>query len=311
MMEGVKCPEGKLTESTAFVYLKDHLGSVKAVVDAKSGEVVESSDYSSYGERSLIGPAEYGSERNGATLRAHFTGKEDQMRDFGVDYTDFGARFYSPRVRRWLTPDPLSKKYYGTSPYAYCNGDPINFVDPDGRDSVYVIDSSVRPNDNGNKGETYTAIVFVEINGEISGPYRGSSYPNSISNDNNGTTWNTLNEGAHPFNNKSGHGKGKQYGLNIVDENGNRIAQGTTANGESVEMTVVDIHAGFSDLGNYNSRGSQGCITIHPQDADEFFSHFKWDNNKRTGSSYGTIFVYRTNTEMKRKILNYIMGGSL
>ena len=59
------------------------------------------------------------------------------MRDFGVDYTDFGARFYSPRVRRWLTPDPLSEKYYGTSPYAYCNGNPINFVDPDGRRPIY------------------------------------------------------------------------------------------------------------------------------------------------------------------------------
>ena len=136
VMDGVECPEGKLTESTAFIYLKDHLGSVKDVVEMESGEVVESSDYSSYGERSLISTAEYGSERNGVTLRAHFTGKEDQMRDFSLGYTDFGARFYSPRVRRWLTPDPLSEKYYGISPYAYCNGNPINFVDPDGRRKI-------------------------------------------------------------------------------------------------------------------------------------------------------------------------------
>ena len=31
-------------------------------------------------------------------------------------------------------PDPLAEKYYHISPYAYCAGDPVNLVDPDGRD---------------------------------------------------------------------------------------------------------------------------------------------------------------------------------
>ena len=47
-------------------------------------------------------------------------------------YIDFGARQYSPSLRRWMTPDPLSEKYYGISPYAFCNNNPVNFVDPDG-----------------------------------------------------------------------------------------------------------------------------------------------------------------------------------
>ena len=29
--------------------------------------------------------------------------------------------------------DPLAEKYYHLSPYAYCAGDPVNLVDPDGR----------------------------------------------------------------------------------------------------------------------------------------------------------------------------------
>lgn len=33
-------------------------------------------------------------------------------------------------------PDPLSEKYYGISPYAYCAGNPVNYVDPDGRHIV-------------------------------------------------------------------------------------------------------------------------------------------------------------------------------
>ena len=33
---------------------------------------------------------------------------------------------------------PLSEKYYTSSPYAYCAGDPINLVDPDGRKIFFV-----------------------------------------------------------------------------------------------------------------------------------------------------------------------------
>ena len=60
--------------------------------------------------------------------------QEDQNPDFGTTYTDFGARQYSPTLRSWMTPDPMSEKYYGTSPYAFCGNNPVNFVDPDGRD---------------------------------------------------------------------------------------------------------------------------------------------------------------------------------
>ena len=50
-----------------------------------------------------------------------------------IDSIDFGARLYSPVIRRWATPDPKSEDWYGISPYAYCAGDPVNFVDPDGK----------------------------------------------------------------------------------------------------------------------------------------------------------------------------------
>ena len=72
------------------------------------------------------------------TLRDRFTGKEDQALDFAVPYLDFGARQYSPALRRWLVPDPQSEKYYGISPYSYCGGDPVNLVDPDGEE-IYLL----------------------------------------------------------------------------------------------------------------------------------------------------------------------------
>lgn len=69
---------------------------------------------------------------SGLILRDHFAGKEDQSPDFNLAYTDFGARQYSPMQHRWLVPDPLSEKYYGISPYAYCAGNPISIIDKDG-----------------------------------------------------------------------------------------------------------------------------------------------------------------------------------
>ncbi|MBQ8461386.1 MAG: hypothetical protein IJ543_03090 [Bacteroidales bacterium] len=45
---------------------------------------------------------------------------------------DFGARHYDPIVPRWTTPDPLAEKYFPITPYAYCAGDPVNLVDPEG-----------------------------------------------------------------------------------------------------------------------------------------------------------------------------------
>ena len=37
-------------------------------------------------------------------------------------------------VSRFISIDPNAERYYSISPYAYCNNNPVNCVDPDGRD---------------------------------------------------------------------------------------------------------------------------------------------------------------------------------
>ena len=64
----------------------------------------------------------------GITLRDHYTAQEDQSPDFAVPYTDFGARQYNTALRHWMTPDPLSEKYYGISLYAFYNNSPMVFI---------------------------------------------------------------------------------------------------------------------------------------------------------------------------------------
>jgi len=52
----------------------------------------------------------------------------------GLDVYDFGARLYDPALGRWLSQDPLAEKYYGHSPYLFCAGNPVRYVDLEGKD---------------------------------------------------------------------------------------------------------------------------------------------------------------------------------
>lgn len=116
---------------TAYCYyVCDHLGSVREVVsDAWN---VQRNGYYAYG-----GP--YGDWNTNADVQPlKFLGKEWDHQH-GLDLYDFGARLYDPAVGRWTTMDPLCEKYYSVSPYAYCHNNPVNRIDPDGRDDYYSV----------------------------------------------------------------------------------------------------------------------------------------------------------------------------
>lgn len=126
--ESVAFNAGRITPDGVRYHVTDHLGNVRAVVNADNKTLVESSYYAPYGDRST---GYFTSDTN--VGRYHFTGKEDQTTDFNIPYTDFGARHYHPSIRCWMVPDPMSEQFYDWSPYAYCSGDPLNRVDVDGR----------------------------------------------------------------------------------------------------------------------------------------------------------------------------------
>ena len=110
-------------------FLKDHLGSVRAVV-SETGVVQQINHYYPYGD--LFPNTSNDSSGN----RYKYTGKESGDE---TDLYDFSARFLHTRFGRFTTIDPLAEKYPGISPYAYCNGNPVNFVDPDGMDFRKVV----------------------------------------------------------------------------------------------------------------------------------------------------------------------------
>jgi len=50
---------------------------------------------------------------------------------------DYGTRFYYPALGRFHLQDRFAEKYTGLTPYHYCVGNPIRYIDVNG-DSINV-----------------------------------------------------------------------------------------------------------------------------------------------------------------------------
>ena len=111
-------------------YLKDYLGNNRITVSLADGRIEEVNHYYPFG--GLMGDS-----RNATTQPYKYIGKELD-RTHGLDWYDHGARHYDPVTGRWNTMDKMCEKYYGISPYASCGDDPVNEVDPDGKD-IYIV----------------------------------------------------------------------------------------------------------------------------------------------------------------------------
>lgn len=108
---------------TLYYVLGDQLGSASVVMDA-NGTVVGETRYYPFGEiRSQTGSM--------YTDRL-FTGQQ-QMASLGL--YNYGARFYSPTLGRFIQPDtiiPSVDDPQSLNRYSYVGNNPINFIDPSG-----------------------------------------------------------------------------------------------------------------------------------------------------------------------------------
>jgi RHS repeat-associated protein len=111
-----------------LIDLPGHLGSTSIVIDHDTSELVEAATYLPSGsDESTYRPLRWASFREDYG----FTGKEDDV-EVGLLY--FGARFLSPALGRWASPDPVAVHGLASdlNVYAYVRGQLFRMVDAAG-----------------------------------------------------------------------------------------------------------------------------------------------------------------------------------
>jgi RHS repeat-associated protein len=176
-LEAIYFSDGRCTPNgtSAFYYeytVKDHLGNARVSFQANGASLtpLQENHYYPFGlemEGSWI--AQVGTENP-----YQYNGKE-LNEDFGLNLSDYGARWYDASLGRWWSVDPMGEDLEQApfSPYHYTFDNPVLFIDPDGMKGTneYVFDSE--------KGKT----VLV---GDKGGDQVDYIYAGSITEDKNG-----------------------------------------------------------------------------------------------------------------------------
>jgi RHS repeat-associated protein len=122
---GVNVPEYMLKGGVTYRLITDHLGSVRMVVNAATGEVVQRLDYDAFGRVTQ--------DTNQGFQPFGYAGG---LYDADTGLVRFGARDFSSSSGSWTTRDPISFSGRQTGLYSYVGNDPVNFIDMRGTDRV-------------------------------------------------------------------------------------------------------------------------------------------------------------------------------
>jgi RHS repeat-associated protein len=134
------------TATTAPTYrteytIKDHLGNARVtfadknnnnIIDVtnsiSTNEIIQENHYYAFG---LNHEGTWLMNEAGKDNCYQYNGKELNG-DHGLNWNDYGARWYDPSIGRFGTIDRFSEKYVSMNPYQYGANNPIKFIDVNG-----------------------------------------------------------------------------------------------------------------------------------------------------------------------------------
>ncbi|HHH46419.1 MAG TPA: hypothetical protein ENK53_05330, partial [Thiotrichales bacterium] len=115
-------PDYMIRDGINYRIVSDHLGSVRLVVNASDGSIVQRIDYDAFGR--VLADSNPGFQPFGFASGLY---------DPDTGLVRFGARDYDPDAGRWTAKDPLLFRGGAANLYGYVFNDPVNRIDPDGR----------------------------------------------------------------------------------------------------------------------------------------------------------------------------------
>ena len=108
-----------------YAPLYDSQGNIACLIDPERREIVESYHYSVFGEEEIIN--QRGKKIADSALGNAWRYKAKRIdQETGLIY--FGKRYYSPKIGRWISPDPVGS-IDGPNLYRFCRNNPLKFVD--------------------------------------------------------------------------------------------------------------------------------------------------------------------------------------
>jgi RHS repeat-associated protein len=114
-------PDALIQDGVSYRIVTDHLGSVRWVINAKTGAVAQRLDYDVFGRVML--------DTSPGFQPFGFAGG---LYDYQTGLVRFGARDYDAETGRWTSKDPVGFDGGDTNLYGYALADPVNLTDADG-----------------------------------------------------------------------------------------------------------------------------------------------------------------------------------
>jgi RHS repeat-associated protein len=238
------------------------------------------------------------STSNSAALPYRYNGKELEAMN-GLNEYDYGARRREPGIPVWTTLDPLAEKYYSISPYVYCKGNPVRFVDLHG-DSLTV---------SANTGNTTALNTFETIeNSSMGGFYTlGKSGTGKYTLNSTGKTGTmTAEEQASYDMLNTIISNPKDAKFVVVD--GNDAISSSIMVGDNGTATGITATPGVHtiDVGDANQFGTTGLLTAQGAIGHELSEGFDIQvNGAKPNSAH-----FNTGIPTENKINGTISGGA-
>ncbi|MEZ5045294.1 MAG: RHS repeat-associated core domain-containing protein [Saprospiraceae bacterium] len=193
--------------------------------------------------------------------RYQYNGKE-LTEDLGLNWNDYGARWYDAAVGRWGAVDPLAEKYFSLSPYNYVSNNPLVFVD------LYGMDLTISIGGNGFNSVAALVSFLSHLN---------ESTDNKVQ-------FNLTSNGNNSFDVSIDKSKSD---INGLSKSGGAFYKHVSAIIDDKKTTNIDLVYGSdqADNGNFYSKNS---APIDMRDIEQFPINQGYGNN-RTASRSGKL----------------------